>query len=161
VSVPLLINMLSATQDESATTGCCLTSSNLRRTIVTMRSLYRGVLAVVVSVTLCGATWATCVEGADASETQQMACCKAGHDHCPMKDRASTCCLQSGARFLVQAAIVNVSPTQAPVRIALARVVAPPIASAHQIHSRASSNSSPPDSRVRPPAYLLFSTLLI
>jgi hypothetical protein len=129
-------------------------------TIGTMRSCRSIVVALVLGA-FCGSSWAVCVEGAEAPATQQMACCKAGHDRCPMKDSASNCCLKSGARLQLQATIVKASPMETPVRIPLARMVAPVFSTAYQVYSRASSDSSPPSSQLRPPAYILFSILLI
>jgi hypothetical protein len=126
-----------------------------------MRSWHRGVLSALVLVAFCASTWATCAEGAMASQTEQMACCKAGHDQCPMKGSASDCCQQSGPRFQSQATVVKAAPTHAPVRTVLTWVTIPALSSVAQIQPRVSFDSSPPDSRVRPPAYILFSTLLI
>ena len=93
-----------------------LTSKSARRTIVLMRSWQRGILAAIVLVAFCGSAWATCAEGAIASQTEQMACCKAGHDHCPMKDSASDCCKQSGPQYQSQATITKAtSAPHAPV----------------------------------------------
>jgi hypothetical protein len=126
-----------------------------------MRSWHQGVLAALVVVAFCGSAWATCAEGAIASQTEQMACCKAGHDHCPMKDSASDCCKQSGPQFQSQATIVKAAPTHTPVRTVLAWATLPALSVATQIQSRVLFNSSPPDFRVRPPTYILFSILLI
>ena len=126
-----------------------------------MRSWQRGILAALVLVAFCGSAWATCAEGAIASETEQMACCMAGHDHCPMKDSASDCCKQSGPQFQSQATIAKAAPTHAPVRTVLAWVTVQALSFVAQIQPRVSFDSSPPDSRVSPPAYILFSTLLI
>lgn len=131
------------------------------RTIVVMRSWHRGVFAALVLVAFCASTWATCAEGAMASQAEQMACCKAGHDHCPMKDSASDCCKQSGPQLQAQATIVKAAPTQAPVRTVLAWATLPTLSVVAQTQPRVSFDSSPPDSRVRPPAYILFSVLLI
>ena len=132
----------------------------MRQTIVTMRSWQRGLLAVLVLVVFGASTWATCAEGAMASPTDQMACCKAGHDDCPMKDNAANCCQQSGPQFQPQATIAKAATPHAPVLTALTWATLPTLSTVPQIQ-RASFNPSPPDSRVRPPAYVLFSTLLI
>jgi hypothetical protein len=126
-----------------------------------MRVWHRGVLSALVLVAFCASTWATCAEGAMTSQTEQMACCKAGHDQCPMKDSAAGCCQQSGPRFQSQATIATAAPTHAPVRTMLTWVAIPALSSVAQIQPRVSFDSSPPDSRVRPPAFILFSTLLI
>ena len=137
-----------------------LTSLSTRRTIVTMRSWQRGVFAALVLVAFCASTWATCAEGAMASQTEQMACCQAGHDHCPMKDSAANCCQQSGPQFQSQATIAKAATPHAPVLTVLAWATLPALSTVPRIQ-RASFDPSPPDSRVRPPAYVLFSTLLI
>ena len=67
-----------------------------RQTMVTMVRQGRPLASLLVVVGILTSSWATCVEGATATVTQQMVCCKAGHDHCPMKDSASNCCKQSG-----------------------------------------------------------------
>jgi hypothetical protein len=126
-----------------------------------MRSWQRGILAALVLVGFCGSAWATCAEGAIASQTEQMACCKAGHDHCPMKDSASDCCKQSGPQYQSQATITKAAPSQAPVRTVLVWATVPSLSFAAQLQPRVSFDSPPPDSRVRPPAYVLFSTFLI
>ena len=77
-----------------------------------LNGLYLVVLVVVAVLT---STWATCVEGATATVTQQMACCKAGHDDCPMKDSASNCCRQSGPQSESQATIVRTATPHTPV----------------------------------------------
>src|ERR1700681_4835849 len=112
-----------------------------------MRSWQRGVLAALVLVAFCGSAWATCAEGAIASQTEQMACCKAGHDHCPMKDSASDCCKQSGPQFQSQATVVKAVPLQAPVRLLLAWVTVPALSSAPQTQRRGSFDTLRPDSR--------------
>jgi len=60
-----------------------------------MRSWQRGVLAALVLVAFCESPWETCAEGAIACQTEQMACGRAGHDHCQMKVSVSDCCEQS------------------------------------------------------------------
>src|ERR1700681_2409897 len=90
-----------------------------------MRSWQRSVLAALVLVAFCGSAWATCAEGTIASQAEQMACCKAGHDDCPMKDSASDCCKRSGPQFQSQATIVKTAPTHALARTMLAWVNVP------------------------------------
>jgi hypothetical protein len=133
----------------------------MRQTIGDMCSWQRGVLAALMLVAFCTSAWATCAEGATASRTEQMACCKAGDDHCPMKDSVSDCCQQSGPQFQSQATIVKAASTHAPVRIVLAWLSAPALSCVPQNHRRVSFDKSPPASRVVAPAYILFSTLLI
>ena len=83
-----------------------MTSTLRALTIQMLRPVFRGFLAALVLVAFSGSAWATCVEGSVASETQQMACRKAGHDHCPMKSGASECCKISGPQFQSQATTV-------------------------------------------------------
>jgi hypothetical protein len=126
-----------------------------------MRSWHRGVFAALVLVAFCASTWATCAEGAMASQTDQMACCKAGHDDCPMKGSASDCCQQSGPQLQAQATVEKGPLSHAPVQIMLAWVTVPALSSVSQTRPHVVFDTSPPDSYSRPPAYLLFSTLLI
>jgi hypothetical protein len=126
-----------------------------------MRSWQRGILAALLLVAFCGSAWATCAEGAIASQTEQMACCKAGHDHCPMKDSASDCCKQSGPQYQSQATVTKAASTHAPVRTVLTWATVPSLSFVAQIQPRILFDSSPPVSQIRPPAYVLFSTLLI
>jgi hypothetical protein len=138
-----------------------LTSCSVRHTIVIMRSWYRGVLAAFVLMAFCGSTWATCAQGALASQTEQMACCKNGHPDCGPKGTAADCCQKQGPQLQPQATVVKAVPIKAPVRTILAWVTVPTLAFGPQVQPRVSYDASPPDFRVRPPAYILFSTLLI
>jgi hypothetical protein len=126
-----------------------------------MRSWHRGVLAALVLVAFCGSAWATCAEGAIASKTEQMSCCMAGHEHCPMKDSASDCCQKSGPQVEHQATLVKATATPAPVRIVLTWVTVSAFALTLPAQPHVSLDSSPPTSQVSPPVYILFSTLLI
>jgi hypothetical protein len=125
-----------------------------------MRSWQRSVLAALVAVAFTASAWATCAEGAMASRTEQMACCQAGHDDCPMKDSAANCCQQSGPQFQSRATIAKAATPDAPALTVLAWAALPALSTVPQIQ-HASFDPSPPDSRVRPPAYVLFSTFLI
>jgi hypothetical protein len=126
-----------------------------------MRSWHRGVLAALVLAAFCGSTWATCVEDATSSEMQQMACCKAGQDQCPMKDSASACCNQSGPQIQSQGTVVRAASFSASILVPLAWVTVPSVASAAHTQRRVSYDSSPPGLLVAPPAYIAFSALLI
>jgi hypothetical protein len=106
-------------------------------------------------------TWATCVEGATAPATQQMACCKAGHHQCPMKDSASDCCQKSGSQIESQGTVVKAASFSASMPVPLARVTLADVASAAQIPRHVSYDSSPPGLLSAPPAYIAFSALLI
>jgi hypothetical protein len=119
---------------------------------------FASLLAVFGVLTSMGAT---CVEGATAPATQQMACCKAGHHQCPMKDSASNCCKTSGPQFESQGTVVKAASFSAPVPVALGLVTLPALALAHQTPRRVSYDSSPPGLLWAPPAYLAFSAFLI
>jgi hypothetical protein len=126
-----------------------------------MRSWHRGVVAALVLAAFWGSTWVTCAEGAIASRTEQMACCKTGHDQCPMKDSAVECCQQSGPQAQPQAMVAKAAPIHALVRTVLAWVTVASLSFVLEVQPRVSHDPSPPDSRVGTPAYILFSTLLI
>ena len=126
-----------------------------------MRWWYRGVLAALVLVTFCASTWATCAEGATAPQTDQMACCQNPHHDCSPGGGAADCCQTSGPQFQSQATIVKAAPTKAPVLAILSWVTVPTLGLGPDVHPRFSYDASPPEFSVRPPAYILFSTLLI
>ena len=121
----------------------------------------RSLASMLVLVAFCGSTWATCAEGATATAIQQMACCKAGHDHCPMKDSASDCCKQSGPQIESQGTIVKVASLSAPVPMVLTWVILSTDCEAAHARRDVSYDSSPPDLLYPPPAYITFSGLLI
>jgi hypothetical protein len=106
-------------------------------------------------------TWATCAEGVMASQTEQMACCETGHDHCPMKGSASDCCEKSGPQIPSQGTVVKVASLSAPVPALLAWATLPAVASTAQTRRRVSYVSSPPGLLFAPPPYIAFSSLLI
>ena len=121
------------------------------------------VASLLVVVGVLTSAWATCVEGGTAPPTQQMACCKAGHHHCPMKDSASDCCKQSGPQVEPQGTIVKAASfsAPAPVPVHVDWVSLPVGLSAADVQRRVSYHSSPPGLLFTPPAYIAFSTLLI
>src|SRR5882672_4946258 len=121
----------------------------------------RSLASLLVVVAVLTSTWATCVEGATATVTQQMACCDAGHDQCPMKDSASDCCKTSGPQVQSQGTIVKAASLSAPAPVVLTWMILTVPASAAHIQRRVSYDSSPPDLLYAPPAYIAFSTLLI
>jgi hypothetical protein len=121
----------------------------------------RSLASMLVLVAFCGSTWATCAEGATATKTQQMACCKAGHDHCPMKDSATDCCEKAGPQIESQGTIVKVASLSAPAPIVLTWVILPTPLSAGHTQRHISYDSSPLDLLYPPPAYIAFSGLLI
>jgi hypothetical protein len=115
---------------------------------------------MLVLVAFGASTWATCAEGALAAPTEQMACCQAGHDQCPMKGSAANCCQQSGPQFQSPATIAKAATPHTPVFTMLAWATFPVLSTVRQ-NQRASVDPTPRESQVRPPAYILFSTLLI
>ena len=104
-----------------------LTGLSSQQTMPWMVRLSRACASLLVVVGVLTSAWATCVEGATASPMQQMACCKAGHHHCPMKDSAADCCAQSGPQVESQGTIVKAVSFSAPVPtpITLAWVILP------------------------------------
>ena len=122
----------------------------------------RALASLMVLVAFCASTWATCLEGATAAVTQQMACCKAGHDHCPMHDSAADCCKKSGPQQIEsQGTTEKVASLSAPVPTVLTWVILPTALSADHTQRHVSYDSSPPDLLHAPPAYIAFSGLLI
>jgi hypothetical protein len=121
----------------------------------------RAVVSLLVVFGVLTSAWATCVEGATATPTQQMACCKAGHHHCPMKDSASDCCKKSGLQVESQGTIVKAASVSAPVPVPMVWVTLAAFASAAQSHNRVSYDASPPGLLVTPPAHIAFSAFLI
>ena len=133
------------------------------QTMAGMVRLGRAFASVLVVFGVLTSTWATCVEGAAATPIQQMACCKAGHDHCPMKDSASDCCKKSGPQIESQATIAKAASLSAaaPVPVPLAWMILPAGVSTANVQGRVSYHSSPPGLVFAPPAYIAFSSLLI
>ena len=121
----------------------------------------RALASLLVVVGVLTSAWATCVEGAAATPAQQMACCKAGHHHCPMKDSASDCCKKSGPQIESQGTIVKVASLSAPVPIVVTWVILPTADAAAHTRRVVAYDSSPPGLLLPPPAYIAFSGLLI
>ena len=123
----------------------------------------RAVASLLVVVGVLTSAWATCVEGPTSTATQQMACCKAGHAHCPMKDSASDCCKKSGPQVESLGTIVNATSLSAPTPVPapMAWVMLPAGLSVAHIHHHVSYDSPPPGLLLAPPAYIAFSGLLI
>ena len=89
----------------------------------------RALASLLVVFGLLGATWPTCVEGAIATPSEQMVCCQAGHEHCPMKDSASDCCKKSGVQIESQGTIAKIASLTARSPIVLTWVAVPDDAS--------------------------------
>ena len=138
-----------------------LTDLQLGQTMQWMVRWSRAFPSVLVVFGVLTSTWATCVEGATSAPTQQMACCKAGHHHCPMKDSASDCCRQSGPQFESQGTIVTAVSVSAPMAVPVVWVTLPAAPSAVYSQRQVSLDSSPPGRLYAPPPYIAFSGLLI
>jgi hypothetical protein len=121
----------------------------------------RAIAALLVAFGVFTSTCATCVEAATSTPSRQMACCKAGHDRCPMKHSASDCCKQSGPRNDVQATIVKVASASGTVSVPVLWVTVPALSLNAQIQPRVSYPAAPPDLLDAPPPYIAFSGLLI
>jgi hypothetical protein len=132
-----------------------------RRRMLTMVRWSRALASLLVVVAVLTSTWATCVEGATAAVTQQMACCKAGHDDCPMKDSASDCCKQSGPQVEFQGTIVKASSVSAPISVPVQWLTVQALSLVAPNRARVSYHASPPDLLDAPPPYIAFSGLLI
>jgi hypothetical protein len=104
---------------------------------------------------------AVCAEGATAPATQQIACCKAGHHQCPMKDSASNCCKKSGPQLESQGTVVKAASFSASVPVPLVWMTLPALAWADRTARRVSYDSSPPGLLFALPPYIAFSALLI
>jgi len=119
----------------------------------------RAFASLVLVFGVLTSAWATCVDGSTIP-TEQMVCCKAGHDHCPMKDSASDCCKKTPSHVESQATIIKAASVTAPVPIPMIWVTLA-IAQDQIVHHRVSYDASPPGLLVSPPAYIAFSALLI
>jgi hypothetical protein len=121
----------------------------------------RALASLLVVVAVMTSTLAACVEGVSANVTEQMACCKAGHAHCPMKDSAADCCKQSGPQGQSQATIVKAGSLSPSMPVAMAWGTRAVVRPAAQTPRHVSGDSSPPGLLLAPPAYFAFSGLLI
>ena len=125
----------------------------------------RALASLLVVVAVMTSTLAACVEGASANATEQMACCKAGHDHCPMHDSAADCCKKNSSSPQPQSSVVAkaADSLNAPVRLFLALITpANPLSDAAlPVQPVRAAAASPPLRPTGPPVYIAFSTLLI
>jgi len=60
-----------------------------------VRPLIVGVVVALIA-SMGASAWASCFAGPELSAAMQMACCKAGHDKCPMHGSAKDCCRTKG-----------------------------------------------------------------
>lgn len=129
-----------------------------------VRPRLRLIVSALVVAGIFSSALATCTAGAVAPETTQMACCKAGHDHCPMKDSAADCCKKNSSSPQLQWNVVaKADSLNAPGRVFLMFVSpANPLSDAALlVQSVRAAAPSPPLRPVGPPVYIAFSTLLI
>jgi hypothetical protein len=128
------------------------------------RARLRVIISALVVAGIFSSALATCTAGAMTTETAQMVCCKAGHDHCPMKHSAADCCKKSSSSPQPQWNVVaKADSLNAPDRLFVMFVSpANPLSDAALLvqHVRAAAPSRPL-SPVGPPPYIAFSTLLI
>jgi hypothetical protein len=117
--------------------------------------------ALLLVVSLATSAWATCVGGLGLTANAEMACCQAGHEHCPMKGTASDCCKIEGQRTQQLSAAtadgvraVVTAPTATAILNQI--VVVPSITRLPRFGSARLVSPSP-----SPPLYLLTSALLI
>jgi hypothetical protein len=129
--------------------------------MLTMVRWSRALASLLFVVALMTSMLAACAEDASASATEQMACCKAGHDHCPMKDSAADCCKKSGPQGQFQATVVKGASFSASTPVAMVWATPSFVLSAAQTLHHVSYDSSPPGLLLAPPAYIAFSGLLI
>src|SRR5258707_640922 len=128
-----------------------------------MQGMVRRIRALASLLVVAGvltSAGAACVEGPTATVTAQMACCKAGREHWPMKDTAADCCKKSGPQNGFQATIVKAASFSASMPVAMWATPSLVLAVA-QTPRRVSYDASPPGLLLAPPAYIAFSALLI
>ena len=118
-------------------------------------------LAIMVAATLGWASLASCVEGATSTPSEQMACCKKGHNMCPMRGSPADCCKTTPKLHQAQGIAVEklTSPMQ---KLFALHVLDPLLASAASVWSPlpvAYDDSPPP--RSKHPTYLVLSTFRI
>ena len=128
-------------------------------TIRNMRSSRRVIFTLLALVAFSGSAWATCI-GDDASEAQQMACCSAGHDQCPMHEAASPCCTTPVPQVQTQAPLVKAASPVTPLLRIVSFVVEPAVLMS-SASRRLSPDSSPPSAALHAPPFIAFSALLI
>ena len=123
---------------------------------MTRRRLAARAFVFLITMTLGSSIWASCVEDATSTDTEQMACCKAGHVTCGTSGGSDDCCkhaVQASPQFT---ATEIVAPRAEPVAAAVFHAVVAPT-SPWFLAGGMADTSSPPGSR--PPTYLLLSTL--
>jgi len=115
-------------------------------------------VSLAVLAGLAGSMWATCL-AADASEQEQMACCRDGHWQCPMHDSTADCCTIAAPQLQSQATIVKATSISRPIAVALIGVAhaSAPIAIREFPVRDGAAETAPPGV----PPYIAFSSLLI
>jgi hypothetical protein len=121
----------------------------------------RALASLLLAFGLLASAWTNCVEGATSTATEQMACCKGGHDDCPMKDSASECCRKSGPRIEWSGTIAKAGSFSSSSGVPVLWGASPALSFAPPTQTRVSLASSPPELLHAPPAYIAFSGLLI
>jgi hypothetical protein len=124
----------------------------------------RVIVSALVVAGIFSSALATCTAGAMTTETAQMACCKAGHDHCPMKDSAADCCKKNSSSPQPQWNVVaKADSLNAPDRVFLIFLspASPLSDAALLVQPVRAAAPSPPLRPLGPPVYIAFSTLLI
>jgi len=118
-------------------------------------------VTLLLVVSLGTSAWASCVGEPGMTASAEMACCKAGHEYCPMKSTASDCCKIEGQRAqqLSAATAENVrAVVTAPTAVAIldGLLIAPIITGVPRFGSARVVSTSP-----SPPPHFLTSALLI
>jgi hypothetical protein len=118
------------------------------------------VFALMLIVALATSAWATCVGKLGMTASSEMACCKAGHEHCPMQGTSSDCCKMEGQRAQQLTAAtadgVRAAHTAPTVTAVLSRIPVAPITTRVPLFGSARIDTS-----ASPPPHLLTSALLI
>ena len=56
------------------------------------------VIALMLVASMGASVWASCMADVAMNPEEQMACCKNGHDKCPMRNTAADCCKTESQR---------------------------------------------------------------
>jgi len=130
-------------------------------TIEVMRSWVKPLLAALVLLTFSASVWATCLEGAAVSASQQMACCKDGEFTCAPNANANECCTTRATQSHAAVAVAKIDPVHAPVAVVGTWAVLPSATLALSDRIRPGAVVLPPLIQQGPPPYIAYSSLLI
>jgi hypothetical protein len=122
------------------------------------RSLVARAIVAMLAVTIGSSLLASCVEGATSTPTEQMACCKKGHNSCPMRGTPEHCC--TSTPHFDQCTAVQKFSSQAPHLFAL-HVFDEHVASATIVWSPTPVAYAPSPPGSKHPTYLVLSALRI